>query len=134
MSAHEPANALEQRIYELVRPFRNECYEELDPADQIAATNRLVKLERNVLALAQNIAYLAHNHFANTEHNISASNIFVVTRGWDGDEVAAKGGAIAVMVHYPEGIMGVVKATIKTGVSVVDALCTQVDKKIAKIF
>jgi hypothetical protein len=53
MSALQPANALEQRIYDLVRPFRNECYEEIDPAEQVAAANRMIMLERKVLVLAR---------------------------------------------------------------------------------
>jgi hypothetical protein len=53
MSAHQPANALEQRIYDLIRPFRNECYEAPDVVNQVAATNRVVKLERRVLVLAR---------------------------------------------------------------------------------
>jgi hypothetical protein len=53
MSAPQPASALEQRIYDLLRPFRNECYEEIDPVDQVAATNRAIKLERIVIVLAR---------------------------------------------------------------------------------
>ena len=53
MSAPQPASALEQRIYDLLRPFRNECYEEIDHVDQVAATNRAIKLERIVIVLAR---------------------------------------------------------------------------------
>jgi hypothetical protein len=52
MSA-SPPNALEQRIYDLIRPFRNECYEEPGALDQVAAANRAIKLERKVLVLAR---------------------------------------------------------------------------------
>jgi len=54
MSTPQPANALEQRIYDLMRPFRNECYEAPDAVvDQVAATNRAIKLERRILVLAR---------------------------------------------------------------------------------
>ena len=54
MSSPQPANALEQRIYDLMRPFRNECYEAPDTVvDQVAATNRAIKLERKILVLAR---------------------------------------------------------------------------------
>jgi hypothetical protein len=49
----QPANALEQRIYDLMRPFRSGCYEAPDVVDQVAAANRVVKLERRVLVLAR---------------------------------------------------------------------------------
>jgi hypothetical protein len=55
-------------------------------------------------------------------------------RGWTGDGVSKTGGAIAVLVRYPEGTMGVVKATFEAGVSVVDALCTKVDEMLAASF
>ncbi|KAI4617547.1 uncharacterized protein J4E87_008183 [Alternaria ethzedia] len=135
MSSPQPANALEQRIYDLMRPFRNECYEAPDTVvDQVAAASRAVKLERRILVLAQNISFLAHNNIANTEQTINASDIFVVMRGWTGDGVAKTGGAIAVLARYPEGTMGVVKATFEAGVSVVDALCTKVDEMLAASF
>jgi len=53
MSTPQPANALEQRIYDLMRPFRNECYEAPDTVDQVAAASRAVKLERRILVLAR---------------------------------------------------------------------------------
>ncbi|KAI4715064.1 hypothetical protein J4E89_000750 [Alternaria sp. Ai002NY15] len=135
MSTPQPANALEQRIYDLMRPFRNECYEAPDTVvDQVAATNRAIKLERRILVLAQNIAFLAHNDVASTGQTLNASDIFVVMRGWTGDGVAKKGGAIAVLARYPEGTTGVVKATFDAGVSVVDALCTKVDEMLAASF
>jgi hypothetical protein len=52
-------------------------------------------------------------------------------RGWTGDGVSKTGGAIAVLVRYPEGTMGVVKVIFEAGVSVVDALCTKVDEMLA---
>ncbi|KAI4937252.1 uncharacterized protein J4E92_001982 [Alternaria infectoria] len=134
MSTPQPANALEQRIYDLMRPFRNECYKAPDTVDQVAAANRAVKLERRILVLAQNIAFLAHNDVASTGQTLNASDIFVVMRGWTGDGVAKTGGAIAVLARYPEGTTGVVKATFDAGVSVVDALCTKVDEMLAASF
>ncbi|KAI4699932.1 hypothetical protein J4E81_003965 [Alternaria sp. BMP 2799] len=137
MSSPQPANALEQRIYDLMRPFRNECYEAPDTVVDQVATNRAIKLERRILVLARtskNISFLAHNNIANTEQTINASDIFVVMRGWTGDGVAKTGGAIAVLARYPEGTTGVVKATFDAGVSVVDALCTKVDEMLAASF
>lgn len=58
----------------------------------------------------------------------------MVTRGWAGDGVATTDGAIAVLVHYPEEFMGVVKATFEAEVTIVDALCSKVDKMIAENF
>ncbi|KAF1941438.1 hypothetical protein EJ02DRAFT_202367 [Clathrospora elynae] len=43
----QPANALEQRIYEVLRPFREECFKENDVNDDSTAADILVKLERN---------------------------------------------------------------------------------------
>ena len=64
MSTPQPANALEQRIYDLMRPFRNECYEAPDTVDQVAATNRAIKLERRILVLARtlktNLSHIEH--------------------------------------------------------------------------
>jgi hypothetical protein len=48
-----PPNALEQRIYDLMRPFRNECYEEPGALDLVAAAGCAIKLERKVLVLAR---------------------------------------------------------------------------------
>jgi hypothetical protein len=48
--------------------------------------------------------------------------------------VATTDGAIAVLVRYPEGFMGVVKATFEAEVTIVDALCTKGDKMIAENF
>ena len=48
--------------------------------------------------------------------------------------MAKTGGAIAVLARYPEGTMGVVKATFEAGVSVVEALCTKVDEMLAASF
>jgi len=59
MSTPQPANALEQRIYDLMRPFRNECYEAPDTVDQVAAANRAVKFERRILVLAR--TFKAHS-------------------------------------------------------------------------
>jgi hypothetical protein len=60
--------------------------------------------------------------------------VFVVTRGWTGDRVATTSGVIAVLVRYPEGMMGVVKATFEAGMTVVDALCMKVDEMLAENF
>ena len=48
--------------------------------------------------------------------------------------MATTDGAIAVLVRYPEGFMGVVKATFEAEVTIVDALCSKVDKMIAENF
>jgi hypothetical protein len=51
--ASQPANALEQRIDDLLRPYRNECFGDIEAADESAAANRAIKLERKVLVLAR---------------------------------------------------------------------------------
>ena len=48
--------------------------------------------------------------------------------------MATTDGAIAVLVRYPEGFVGVVKATFEAEVTIVDALCSKVDKMIAENF
>jgi hypothetical protein len=55
-------------------------------------------------------------------------------RGWTGDGVAKTGGAIAVLVRFPEGALGVVKATFEAGTRVVDALIAKLDEMLAKSF
>lgn len=55
-------------------------------------------------------------------------------RGWTGEGAAGTGGVIAVLVKYAEGTMGVVKAEAKNDVSVIDALCEQVDEMLAEAF
>jgi hypothetical protein len=55
-------------------------------------------------------------------------------RGWTGDGVAKTGGAIAVLVRYPEGTMDVFKTTFKASVSAVDALCMKVDVMLVASF
>jgi exonuclease VII large subunit len=55
-------------------------------------------------------------------------------RGWIGNSVAKKGGAITVLVRFPEGTLGVVKAVFEAGVSVIDALGTKVDEILAESF
>jgi hypothetical protein len=48
--------------------------------------------------------------------------------------VVTTDGAIAVLVRYLEEFMGVVKATFEAEVTIVDALCTKVDRMIAENF
>jgi hypothetical protein len=55
-------------------------------------------------------------------------------RGWTGDGVGTAGGAIAVQVRFPEGTLGVVKATFEAGTSVVEALVGKVDGMLAESF
>lgn len=49
----QPANALELRIYDLLRPFRNECFTELTDEDNLEATEMAVKHERKAIVLAR---------------------------------------------------------------------------------
>ncbi|KAG9191022.1 hypothetical protein G6011_09110 [Alternaria panax] len=122
------AESLEQRLYDLLQPYRNDYYN-----NHLNSMSSLQE-ERLFMILCENIAFLAHNHIANTEHTINTSDVLVMTRGWTGDGVAIKGGAIAVLVRYPEGAMGVVKATFEAGVGVIDVLYTKVDDMIAENF
>ena len=55
-------------------------------------------------------------------------------RGWTGDGVAKTGGAIAVLVRFPEGTLGVVKAGFEVGVSVIEALVAKVDEMLVESF
>ena len=147
----QPANALEQRIYDLLQPFRDECYEEPDTEGESEATEMIIKLERKTLVLArifplrnffllnftntlvtENIAFLAHNHVANTSRFINTSDVFVVMGGWTGEGVAKSGGAIAVLVRYPEGTRGILKASLQAGDGVIDSLCAKVDEVLAQ--
>ncbi|KAF2851464.1 hypothetical protein T440DRAFT_517454 [Plenodomus tracheiphilus IPT5] len=130
-----PANALELRVYDLLRPFRNELHQAAASADGDSNFHTAaLKLEKKVAVLCQNIAFLAHNHIQNTELEIGAEDVFVVMRGWTGDGVGNSGGAIAVLVRYPAGTMGVVKANLETGANVMDTLCAKVDEMLAEAF
>jgi hypothetical protein len=55
-------------------------------------------------------------------------------RGRTGDGVTKTGGAIAVLVRFPEGTLGVVKAGFEAGASVVAALVAKVDDMLAESF
>jgi len=80
------------------------------------------------------MAFLAHNHNFNTNRDIGAEDVFIVVRGWTGSGVGATGGAIAVLVRYPECTKGVVKATFAANTSVIEALCAKVDEMLADTF
>jgi hypothetical protein len=80
------------------------------------------------------MSFLAHNHIANTAPAISPSNLFIVMRGWTGDGVANTGGAIAVLVRFLEGTLGMVKANFEAGTSVVEALVGKVNEMLAESF
>ncbi|KAI8931947.1 hypothetical protein NX059_010848 [Plenodomus lindquistii] len=134
MANATPANALELRIYDLLRPFRNDIPQvvtaDSDPSLQALA----LKIEKKLVVLCQNIAFLAHNHIQNIDHNIGAEDVFVVMRGWTGDGVEANGGALAVLARYPEATMGVVKVKLDVGANVMDTLCAKVDDMLAEAF
>lgn len=55
-------------------------------------------------------------------------------RGWTGSGVDTAGGAIAVLVRYTEGTMGVVKASLEENSSVIETLCAKVDEMLAATF
>lgn len=55
-------------------------------------------------------------------------------RGWTGDGVGKNGGAIAVLVRYPEGTMGVIKAVFEEGANVMDMLSMKVDELLSEAF
>jgi len=57
MAAPPPANALEQRIYDLLRPFRDECFDIVDPEAASDAASQALKLERKTIVLARMPAF-----------------------------------------------------------------------------
>lgn len=54
-------------------------------------------------------------------------------RGWTGDG-AKTGGAIAILVRYPEATMGVVTADFEAGAGVIETLSVKVDEMFAEVF
>jgi hypothetical protein len=72
-----PANTLEQRIYDLLRPFRDECFGEIvDAADDSTVARSTIKLERKVLVLARtSISYTPITlHLLNSTQRTSLSS------------------------------------------------------------
>ncbi|KAH9877858.1 hypothetical protein J1614_003075 [Plenodomus biglobosus] len=134
MANATPANALELRIYDLLRPFRNEVHQIAGADGDPNLHNLVLKLEKKIAVLCQNIAFLAHNHIENVQREINAEDIFVVMRGWTGDGVGTNGGALAILVRFPEATMGVVKVNLEAGANVMDSLCTKVDAMLAETF
>ncbi|CBX96581.1 hypothetical protein IAQ61_005556 [Plenodomus lingam] len=122
------ANALELRIHNLLRPFRNKVHQTTSTNSNPNVHDLALQTERKLTVLCLNIAFLTRNHFQNVKRDISAEDVFVAMRGWTGDGVGASGGTFAILVRFQGMIVGVVKANLKVGANVMDSLCAKVDE------
>jgi hypothetical protein len=132
-----PTDPLEQRILDLLYPYRDECFEDFAALTETKERNALilcgtvaalVRLHQRANSLAANIAFLVRHNQSSYGKTIEPNDVSIASRAW---QSMKKGHGVAGIGFFVNGngfSHTVVRTTIGPGDSAVEKLTTQVDK------
>ncbi|CAO2655215.1 Nn.00g102790.m01.CDS01 [Neocucurbitaria sp. VM-36] len=125
-SPQKPTDPLEQRILDLIYPFRDECF--MDDLESF------VDKERKALILCENITFLIRHNQASFGKIIDPDDICMASRNWH-DMVKGLGSAgVGIFINGNGYTHTVVRATVHVGDCVVDKLTQVVDTFLRDFF
>jgi hypothetical protein len=131
-----PTDPLEQRILDLLYPYRDECFEDSDVLFEAKERDALIlcgtltalaRLYEHANGLAANIAFLVRHNQSSYGKAIEPNDVSVASRGWQNMK---KGNGVAGIGFFVNGngfSHTVVRTTIGPGDGAVERLIGQVD-------
>ncbi|KAL5115582.1 hypothetical protein ACEQ8H_006558 [Pleosporales sp. CAS-2024a] len=124
-----PADPLEQRILDLLYPYRDECFAPPDKTTDLQ--------ERKALILCENIAFIIRHHQTTYGKCVEPNDINMASRNWivmkEGNHGRMAG--VSIFVNGATGYTHtVIRANVKYGESMVDCLTLQADAFLEEFF
>ncbi|KAH3999696.1 hypothetical protein HBH98_085800 [Parastagonospora nodorum] len=122
------ADPLEQRILDLLFPYRDECFADEDSTTELK--------ERAALILCENIAFLIRHHQTTYGKYIEASDVNLASRNWTiMKQGAGRMAGVSIFVNGGTGFTHtVIRANVKFGESVVQCFEAQVNMCLEEFF
>ncbi|KAF1834700.1 hypothetical protein BDW02DRAFT_474657, partial [Decorospora gaudefroyi] len=117
--------SLEQRIFDLLLPFRDECY--------ASSAGGTATSERKTLVLCENIAFIIrHNQFSYGKE-VFADDVSIACRGWSAMMDGKGGASIGVFVNGNGYTHTIMRAHVAQG-DAVERLSEECDKALQNFF
>ncbi|OAL05545.1 hypothetical protein IQ06DRAFT_372973 [Phaeosphaeriaceae sp. SRC1lsM3a] len=128
--AHKPTQApaapLEQRILDLLYPYRDECFS--------ADADVSVVDERKAMILCENIAFFIRHTQSSFGKIIETNDISLASRNWCGFKASTGPVGIGIFVNGIGATHNILRVRVEPNESVIDSLMTQIDGMVQGFF
>ncbi|KAH7083855.1 hypothetical protein FB567DRAFT_446470 [Paraphoma chrysanthemicola] len=122
-----PGDPLEQRILDLLYPYRDECF---DPEADVSAEQ-----ERMALVLCENIAFLVRHNQSSYGKHIDPNDVSMCSRNWNGMKKGNGPAGIGVFVNGGNGYTHTVcRVQVLKGQNAVEQFASVIDGFMATFF
>ncbi|KAF1921554.1 hypothetical protein BDU57DRAFT_553665 [Ampelomyces quisqualis] len=126
VSAQTPTDPLEQRVLDLLYPYRDECFKEDD--------GMTVARERAALILCENIAFLIRHNQSSYGKRIDTNDVSIISRNWQGMKQFGGSAGLGVFVNGNGFTHTVLRITVSSGENAIDRFMIQVDSVLQTFF
>ncbi|KAF1941439.1 hypothetical protein EJ02DRAFT_404415 [Clathrospora elynae] len=121
-----PTQLLEQRIFELLQPFRDECYS----SEDALSSNK----ERKALILCENVAFIIRHNQSSYGKIIVPDDLSIASRNWSSMIKGVGVAGLGIFVNANVYSNMILRTSVARGDGVVDKLTVETDKVLQNFF